>query len=152
LNIQLEVRSIDGEVLQRQQLHNDVVRGGWNMWAALRASNGAYTFKINKMLAGSGTRAVSVSDAALAAPWAGMSYITAGRATRNATTLVHDYGILPNTQTGKYLAELGFYYDINTGSSPIVVPALYSRALVPSPFTVLADQGVYISHIKGWTN
>lgn len=148
-NVRVEVRHVDGYVAQVQQTHNEVTESGWEMLAALLGSNEAYTYAINKMKAGSSAQAVSVSDRALVAPWT-MSYITSTKATAGRGTLKQEYGIAPNVYTGNVVRELGFYFDVVTGASPITAPGLYARCVLPAPITMVADYGVYVSHDMGW--
>lgn len=134
----------------------DVVFGGTNsrlaclMYAQLAASEGAWTIKITTMMCGRGTAAESVGDVGLADPWTMTPLPLASTATADGQLTLF-YGIAPDQFNGLTLVEAGVYFDTNSGSPPVSVPALFARGLIaPAPFEIEVGEGGQVVAIMRW--
>ena len=121
----------------------------WYMFAALAASGGSYTYKVDKLRCGSGCRVESVSDTGLDEPWT-MTDLTASSASPGSKQLEISFSIPPDTYTGETLREVGLYYDVDSGTSPIDVPGLYVRAVDDEDTLMVAGKGALVPVTLQW--
>jgi len=134
----------------------DVVFGGTNsrlgclMFAQLANSEGAYTIKLTALLCGQGTVSESVADTGLADPWTMTPLPLASTASADGQLTLY-YTIAPDQYNGSTLAEAGVYFDTNTGTPPVSVPALFARGLItPGPYEIEVGKGAQVVAIMRW--
>lgn len=127
-------------------------KGAWYMFAALAVSNGAYTYVVDQLYCGSGSRVRSVTDTGLDEPWA-MTPI--GSPSVDVTVngkLGLAWGIPPDAYTGLVLREAGVFYRANTGTGPLTVPALFTRVVRASDYVMVEGSGARVSCPIYWTS
>lgn len=123
---------------------------GAAMLAAQAASGGAYSFKIDEVMFGSGTKAESVSDTAPELPWS-MSPIAL--ATSTATVdgqLTLNFVIPPDTYVGNTAREMAVYFTQETGTLPLAMPWIFTRNLIATPYEIVPDTGATAVCVITW--
>jgi hypothetical protein len=123
---------------------------GCNMLAAQAASGGAYSFRCDTVLFGSGTKAESSGDAALELPWAMTPLaLTTSDATVDATLRLN-FSIAPDTYVGQTIREVGIYFTQETGTLPLPTPWLYTRDVIATPYEVVPDMAAGEVTVLTW--
>jgi hypothetical protein len=127
-------------------------RGAWYMFAALAVSGGSYTYIVDQLYLGSGSRVRSVTDTELDEPWS-MSPIGSPSVDTSVNgKLGLAFGIPPDVYTGNILREAGVFYRANTGTGPLTVPALFTRVVRDSDYVMVAGNGARVSCPIYWTS
>ena len=126
-------------------------RAACSMLAALANSQGAYSYELTTLVCGRGTATPSPADQGLADPWTMTALpIASSDATVNGQ-LSLNFTIAIDQYNGLTLAEVGLFFNVKTGSSPVAVPAMYGRALIdPEPYVILVGVGGQVVVILRW--
>jgi hypothetical protein len=123
---------------------------GANMLAAQAASAGAYSFKLDLAMFGSGTRDESYSDTTLELPWAMSPLALASSVATEDGQLIVSFTITPDTYVGNTAREMGIYFTQETGTIPIAEPWLFTRNLIATPYEVVPDEGATARCVITW--
>lgn len=123
---------------------------GCNMLAAQAASGGAYSFRCDQVLFGSGTKARDPADTTLELPWVMDPLdLTTSDATVDATLRLN-FSIAPDTYVGQVIREVGIYFTQETGTLPLAPPWLYTRDIVATPYEVVPDMAAGEVTVLTW--
>lgn len=126
------------------------VAKGWEMLAAQAASAGAYSFRLDECLFGSGTKAESTGDTALELPWV-MSRLALASSTATVDgELTLQFTIPPDTYVGSWAREMAIYATVESGTFPIAEPRLFTRNLIATPYEVQPDEGATAVCVITW--
>lgn len=121
-----------------------------SMLAAQAASGGAYSFKLDECLFGSGTLAESTSDTTLELPWV-MSRLALASSTATVDgELTLAFTIPPDTYVGNWAREMGVYATVESGTFPLSEPLMFVRNLIAAPYEVVPDEGATAVCVITW--
>jgi hypothetical protein len=123
---------------------------GCYMLAAQAASGGAYSFKLDECLFGSGTLAESTSDTALELPWVMANLALASSVATVDAQLTLSFTIAPDTYVGQTANEMGIYATVESGTFPIAEPLMFTRNLITTPYEVPPDEGATAVCVITW--
>jgi hypothetical protein len=123
---------------------------GANMLAAQAASAGAYSFKCDTVMFGSGTKAESTSDTACEIPWPMSPLASASSVATVDGQLTVSFTIAPDTYVGNTAREMAVYFTEETGTLPLAPPWIFTRNLIATPYEVVPDTGATARCVITW--
>lgn len=129
---------------------DEITSATCEMFAALAKSGGAYTYALDEVLLGGGTKEESSADTGLELPWAMTPLALASATSLGTGFLSLTFTIPPDTYVGNVVREVGLYFTLETGASPITAPAMFCRMVLDDEYEVPVGEGATVSVVIKW--